>query len=111
MTSDERLQRVEASVAAISVTSDRIAESLERLVRLETLHAETRSSLDRAFRSTEKLGDDLREDMAKIDGRLATIERQQPVHALVVYVVGAAVLGILAFAGTAFLKAMSWGAQ
>lgn len=108
MTLDERLQRVEAGIAKIEDASDRIADSLERLVRLETMHAETRNSVDRAFKVTEKVADDLNRQLDTIAGRLRVIEERQPVHALVVYVVGATVIGILAFAGSALLKAIVW---
>lgn len=111
MTVDERLKRVEIGIAKIEDSSGRIAESLERLVRLETMHADTRQSVDRAFKATERLAGDLDVTLEKINTRLVAIEKQQPVHALVVYVVGAAVIGILGFAGTAFLKAVNWTTQ
>ena len=97
MSADERLARVESSIA-------RIEDSLERLVRLETMHAETRQSVDRAFRVTETLGREIDARLIDIGERLRCIETRQPVVQLAVYAVGAAVLGALAAAGAAVLK-------
>ena len=97
MSADERLARVESSIA-------RIEDSLERLVRLETMHAETRQSVDRAFRATETLGREIDARLIDIGERLRCIETRQPVVQLAVYAVGAAALGALAAAGAAVLK-------
>lgn len=104
MSADERLARVESSIARIEDTHARIADSLERLVRLETMHAETRQSVDRAFRATETLGREIDARLIDIGERLRCIETRQPVVQLAVYAVGAAVLGALAAAGAAVLK-------
>lgn len=70
---DERLEHVERAIASIQQTSERIAASLERLVVLETQHAETRAGLGRAFGAIDR-----------IDRRLVSVERRMPLHGLVV---------------------------
>jgi hypothetical protein len=106
MSIDERLAKVEQTVGRIEDTQDRIADSLERLVRLETLHAETRQSVDRAFRYTEKVAGDIEEKLDEIGTRLRSLEEKQPVTNLAVYFIGVLVLGALAAIGTAVLKAV-----
>ena len=106
MSVDERLQKVELTLGRIEDTHDRIADSLERLVRLETLHAETRQSVDRAFRDTERVAGEIDEKLDTINERLRGLEDKQPVTSLVVYFVGLLVLGALAAIGTAVLKAI-----
>lgn len=110
MSIDERLAKVELTLGRIDDTQDRIADSLERLVRLETLHAETRQSVDRAFKHTEKVAGDIDEKLDDIGERLRRLEEKQPVTTLAVYFVGVLVLGALAAIGTALLKAAGMGA-
>lgn len=109
MSIDERLQKVELTLGRIEDTHDRIADSLERLVRLETMHADTRQSVDRAFRNTEKLAGEIDEKLDQIGARLRSLEEKQPVTSLAVYFVGLLVLGALAAIGTAVLKAAGVG--
>ncbi|WP_353094172.1 hypothetical protein [Methylibium sp.] len=106
---EERLHKVEVSLGMVRDTQDRIADSLERLVRLETMHAETRSSLDRAFRATERVAADIDEKLETIDTRLRAIEDRQPVTNLAVYFVGLLALGALATIGTAIVKMIGLG--
>lgn len=109
MSLDDRLHKVELTLGRIEDTHDRIADSLERLVRLETLHAETRQNVDRAFRHTEKLGTDIEGKLDTIGDRLRAIEERQPVTNLAVYFVGLIALGALAAIGTAALKIVNIG--
>lgn len=108
-TVDERLQKVEVSLGLVKDTQDRIADSLERLVRLETLHAETRHSVDRAFKATERVAADIDEKLDAINDRLRAIEDRQPVTNLAVYFVGLLALGALAAIGTAIVKVIGLG--
>jgi len=105
MSVDDRLQKVELTLGRIEDTHDRIADSLERLVRLETMHAETRQSVDRAFRHTENLATEIDAKLDQIGARLRSLEERQPVTSLAVYFVGLLVLGALGAIGTAVLKA------
>ncbi len=104
MSIDDRLQKVENTLNRIEDTHDRIADSLERLVRLETMHAETRQGLDRAFKHTDKVAEE-------VNTRLKAIEDKQPVTSLVVYTVGITVLGALATMGAALIKMIGLGPE
>lgn len=48
---EDRIKNVERAIGGIERTNERIANSLERLVILETQHAETRAGLNRAFQA------------------------------------------------------------
>jgi hypothetical protein len=109
MSTDDRLQRVESAIGRIELTHDRIADSLERLVRLETMHAETRQSVDRAFRHSEEIAVDIDAKLAEIGARLTKLEERQPVISLAVHFVGLVVLGALATVGAAVLKGIGMG--
>ncbi len=109
--SDNSLAMVELRLEKIEDTHERIAVSLERLVRLETMHGETREGLNRAFKATERLGTELEDKLEAISERLKVIEERQPVTNVVVYTVGLAVLGALAAGGTALLKVIGLGAD
>ncbi len=104
MSIDDRLQKVENTLCRIEDTQNRIADSQERLVRLETMHAETRQGLDRAFKHTDKVAEDA-------DARLKVIEERQPVTSLVVYTVGITVLGALAAMGAALMEMVGLGTE
>lgn len=108
MSVEDRLQKVEVTLVRFDETHNRIADSLERLVRLETMHAETRHSVDRAFSHTEKIATGIDAKLESICGRLRGLEEKQPVVSLTVYFVGALVLGALAAVGAAVLKVAGW---
>lgn len=99
MSIDQRLLNMEISMQSMQETNSRIADALERLVILETQHAETREAIGRAFRESEK-----------IDERLTAIEHRLPLINAVVYGAGVAVLGALAAIGASILKVLGLAA-
>lgn len=72
----ERLGHVERAIDNIQKSNERIATSLERLVVLETKHAETRAGLDRAFKA-----------IGRIDARVDEVEGRMPVLGIVTKIV------------------------
>lgn len=98
MSIDQRLLNIELNMQRMLETDSRIADALERLVVIETQHAETREAIGRAFRETEKL-----------DERLTRIEHRLPLINAVVYGAGVAVLGALAAIGASILKLLGLG--
>lgn len=90
MSIDERLLNIEVNMQTMQETNSRIADALERLVVLETQHAETREAINRAFKAIEKLGD-----------RLSEFEKRMPMMDLVLKGAGLGVLGMLGLIGTA----------
>jgi len=62
-----RLALLEDAVRRLAESQHEISESLKQMVRLETVHAETRDGLNRAF-----------VEMEKMDGRLRLIEQALP---------------------------------
>lgn len=94
-TVNARLGRVEAAIDSIQQSSSRIADSLERLVRLETEHVETRRGLGRAFGKLT----DLDGEMTALGGRLQAIESHMPLHQAVVG-------SVMALAGLIVLAAL-----
>jgi archaellum component FlaC len=58
---DMRLGRVEETLAKLETTNERIADSLERLVVLETRHDETRGTLARIESMIDALDDRITE--------------------------------------------------
>lgn len=86
---DERLRRVEMEqgetrevIASLRESQQSISNSLERLVRLEEHHIETREALNRAFSSIEKLATTMHEVKlqipANLEPRLREVEMQMP---------------------------------
>lgn len=86
---DERLRRVEMEqgetrevIASLRESQQSISNSLERLVRLEEHHIETREALNRAFSAIEKLATTMHEVKlqipANLEPRLREVEMQMP---------------------------------
>jgi hypothetical protein len=96
MNIDQRLLNIELNVQSMQETNSRIADALERLVILETQHAETRDALNRAFKAVDKLGD-----------RLGEFEKRMPIMDLVLKGAGVGVLGLLGLIGTALWKVLT----
>lgn len=86
---DERLRRVEMEqgetrevIASLRESQQSISNSLERLVRLEEHHIETREALNRAFSAIEKMATTMHEVKlqipANLEPRLREVEMQMP---------------------------------
>lgn len=86
---DERLRRVEQEqgelrevIFSLRESQQAISNSLERLVRLEERHIETRESLSRAFAQIERHAQVIHEMHmaipANLEGRLRQIETSMP---------------------------------
>lgn len=90
MSIDMRLQSMEVALKRMEETNSRIADALDRLVVLETQHAETREALGRSFKATEKLSD-----------RVSEIEKRLPLLDAIMKGAGLALLGILGVIGGA----------
>jgi len=86
---DERLRRVEMEqgefreiIASLRESQQSISSSLERLVRLEEQHVETREALSRAFSAIEKLAITSHEIKLQLpenlEPRLREVEKQLP---------------------------------
>ena len=86
---DERLRRVEVDqsemrevITSLRESQQSISNSLERLVRLEEQHVETREALSRAFAAIEKLAMNSHEIKLQIpsslEPRLRAVEMQMP---------------------------------
>lgn len=86
---DERLRRVEQEqgemrevIFSLKDSQQAISNSLERLVRLEERHVETREAITRAFSAIEKIAAGMHELRmqvpANLDPRLREIEASMP---------------------------------
>lgn len=86
---DERLRKVEQEqsemrevILSLRESQQAISNSLERLVRLEERHVETREALARAFAATEKQGEALHNIKLQVpnnlEPRLRELENNMP---------------------------------
>lgn len=74
MSGESELIAHEARIRAVEGAVEKIADSMQQLVRLEERHAETRLGLDRAFVAIERR----KEEHDRLGERVAKIERDMP---------------------------------
>lgn len=98
-----RVQMMEQAILELRASNKSIAESLQKIARLEERHAETREALNRAFRAIETQSVELRGALQRqgedLDKRLAAVEQQMPKLNLVAGWVVALLLTCAAAAG------------
>ncbi|UIF90869.1 hypothetical protein [Cupriavidus sp. UYPR2.512] len=74
MSDEAQMQAHELRIRAVEGAVEKIADSMQQLVRLEERHAETRLGLDRAFVAIERR----KEENERLAERVAKIERDMP---------------------------------
>lgn len=97
-----RLTAVERAIGELSRATDKIADSLAAIARLEERHVETRDALGRAFKEITQIGQEVSEMRVRIERISGEIKplvesRQWMMAGLlgVVALVGTAVIGLV----------------
>ena len=106
---DSRVKVVEDSVLRQERTTERIADAVERLVILETQHAETRESINRAFQAIKAVDERLsaaNDCAAEVEKRVIEVEKRMPTLNYIATGVGLVVLGALSAIGVKLLATL-----
>ena len=103
---DSRVKVVEDSVLRQERTTERIADAVERLVILETQHAETREAIGRAFSAIKAVD----ERVDEVDERVVEVEKRMPTLNIIATGVGLLVLGALSAIGVKLLATLGLSA-